>query len=222
LTTNESMQIFITMRSELPFQIEIENSALIVVDMQNDFVRPDAPLAVPDALNTINSIKEVKHFFNKAGRPVIFTRFIAGPKESLLWTWSPEIREPINCCKLGFVRHYEDIQSERECVGIIDELEVSSGDYIVDKYWYGAFFRTNIQDILASTGTTSVVVAGTVTQICVEETARQAFHHGYRTTVLSDCVSSFDSAMHAATLKNLNMKFGVVMDSKDYLELVGN
>ncbi len=71
-------------------------------------------------------------------------------------------------------------------------------------------------------GYVSVVVAGTVTQICVEETARQAFHHGYRTTVLSDCVSSFDSAMHAATLKNLNMKFGVVMDSKDYLELVGN
>lgn len=59
----------------------------------------------------------------------------------------------------------------------------------------------------------------TLTQICVEETARQAFHHGFKTIVLRDCVSSFDPQLHEATLKNLNMKFGAVISSKEFSEL---
>ena len=58
-----------------------------------------------------------------------------------------------------------------------------------------------------------MVVTGTVTQICVEETAREAFHHGFRTTIVEDAVSSFAPDLHAATLKNFNMKFGWVAKS---------
>jgi nicotinamidase-related amidase len=65
-----------------------------------------------------------------------------------------------------------------------------------------------------------VVIAGTVTQICVEETGRQSFHHGYQTVLLSDAVSSFDPQLHAATLKNFAMKFGLVMDSAAFLRKV--
>jgi nicotinamidase-related amidase len=56
-----------------------------------------------------------------------------------------------------------------------------------------------------------------VTQICVEETAREAFHHGYRTTVVADAVSSFAPDLHAATLRNLAMKFGWVADTDTVL-----
>ena len=56
----------------------------------------------------------------------------------------------------------------------------------------------------------AVVVTGTVTQICVEETAREAFHHGFRTTLGRNAVSSFAPDLHAATLKNFAMKFGWV------------
>jgi len=66
----------------------------------------------------------------------------------------------------------------------------------------------------------SVVLAGTVTQICVEETAREAFHHGFNSIVLRDCVSSFDPQLHEGTLKNLHMKFGVVIDSGELAQLV--
>jgi nicotinamidase-related amidase len=52
-----------------------------------------------------------------------------------------------------------------------------------------------------------------VTQICVEETAREAFHHGFRTTLIADAVSSFAPDLHGATLKNFAMKFGWVEDS---------
>lgn len=65
----------------------------------------------------------------------------------------------------------------------------------------------------------TVVIAGTVTQICVEETVRQAFHHGFKAIVLRDCMSSFKPQLHEATLKNLNMKFGAVVSSEEFIEL---
>lgn len=196
------------------FPIRSATAALIVVDMQNDFVRVGAPLEVPDSRATIAPIRDTIALFRRLGRPVIFTRFIAGPEETLLWTWSPELRPPVSCCRPGHRRTYGDAKGELDCVAVIDELPVQPGDYVVDKYGYGAFHRTNLTDILRAVRADTVVVCGTVTQICVEETARQAFHEGLKTVVLSDGVSSFDPAMHAATLKNLAHKFGRVMDAR--------
>ena len=67
----------------------------------------------------------------------------------------------------------------------------------------------------------SLLVTGTVTQICVEETAREAFHHGFRTTLVADAVSSYAPDLHAATLKNFAMKFGWVEDSGSLLQRLG-
>ena len=197
----------------------MSTAAFVVIDLQNDFVRPDAPLYVPEALGTIEPVNRVGRRFRSKGRPVMFTRFVAGPNESLLWTWSPEIREPVNCCKLGHTRYYTDIAREAEVVAVVDELERDEKDIVLDKFWYGAFHRTNLEDLLAAHAADTVVLAGTVTQICVEETARQAFHHGFKTIVLSDCCSSFAPDLQAATLKNLDMKFGAVMTSAEFLEL---
>jgi len=201
------------MSESRPFDIDPSRAALIVVDMQNDFVRIGAPLEVPDARTTIKPIRSTIDLFRRLERPVVFTRFIAGPKETLLWKWSPELRPPVNCCKPGFRRRYGDAEGQLDCIAVIDELTVEPGDYVVDKYWYGAFFRTNLYDILLCEQVDTAVICGTVTQICVEETARQSFHLGLKTVVLSDCVSSFDAEMHAATLKNFAAKFGRVLDS---------
>ena len=207
------------MKVDLPFSFDIGTAAFVIVDMQNDFVRSNAPLGVPDALQTIEPVNAVQGLFRAAKRPVIFTRFVAGSEPSLLWTWSPQIREPTNCCKIGHRRYYEDIKAEREAIAVIDELNPRADDPIIDKFWYGAFFRTNLEDVLLSFRADTVVVAGTVTQICVEETARQAFHHGFKTIVLRDCVSSFDPQLHEAALKNLNMKFGAVISSREFIGL---
>jgi nicotinamidase-related amidase len=204
-----------------PFPLRLSSSAFLIVDMQNDFVRVGAPLEVPDTRRTIAPIREVTRRFRQAGRPVVYTRFVAGPGETLLWKWSPQIYPPVNCCRIGFRRYYQDIAAERECIAVIDELSVEPGDAVVDKYGYGAFFRTNLVDILASQKTDTVVIAGTVTQICVEETGRESFHHGFQTVLLADGVSSFDPELHAATLKNFAMKFGRVMDSGRFLREVG-
>ncbi len=198
-----------------PFVVEISRTALVVVDMQNDFVRAGAPLEVPDARATIPAIRGVVARFRRLARPIVFTRYLANPRETLLWKWSPQLRAPVYCCKPGYRRRYTDADRELDCVAVIDELPVQPGDYVVDKYWYGSFFRTNLHDIIIGEHVDTVVIAGTVTQICVEETAREAFHLGLQTVILSDCVSSFDPGMHAATLKNFAMKFGRVIDSRE-------
>jgi len=71
---------------------------------------------------------------------------------------------------------------------------------------------------LQGLGVSSLVITGTVTQICVEETAREAFHHGYRTTIAEDGVSSFAPDLQAATLKNFGMKFGWVAKSESIVD----
>ena len=186
------------------------SAALVVVDMQNDFVRVGAPLEVPDARATIEPHRRLIAAFRAAGRPVVYTRFLSGPDERLLWEWSPQCRPPTRCCWKGHRRGYADVEGERDCSAVIDELAPKPGDLVVEKYGYGAFHDTDLAARLREKGVESLFVTGTVTQICVEETAREAFHHGFPTTLVEDAVSSFAPDLHAATLKNFAMKFGWV------------
>jgi len=189
------------------------NAALIIVDMQNDFVRVGAPLEVPTSRDTIGANKALIQAFRKRNLPIVYTKFISHPHYYLLWDWSPQCQPPVKCCWKDHERFYSDIAGRRQCTEIIDELQPTAQDIILEKYSYGAFHDTGLEKIIRSFGLNSVVITGTVTQICVEETAREAFHHGFRTTVVEDAVSSFAPDLHAATLKNFAMKFGWVSPS---------
>lgn len=194
------------------------NPALLIVDMQNDFVREGAPMDVPDARQTIARHQQLITLFRKAQRPIVYTRFLAGPNRTLMWEWSPQLEAPTLACQRGHHRHYADIDRTLDCVDIIDEIYPEPGDYIIDKYGYGAFHSTNLEDTLRSLGVESLILTGTVTQICVEETGREAFHHGYKTTMVSDAVSSYMPDLHAAVLKNFALKFGWVMTTAEVLQ----
>jgi len=187
-----------------------KTTALVVVDMQNDFVRSGAPLEVTTALGTVPTQKALIQSFRKHKLPVVFTKFISHPHYYLLWEWSPQCKPPTKCCWKGHQRYYKDVGASRDCTEIIDELLPAPGDIIIEKFGYGAFYETSLNKTLQSLGITSLVITGTVTQICVEETAREAFHHGFRTTIVEDGVSSFAPDLQAATLKNFAMKFGWV------------
>lgn len=191
------------------------NPALVVVDMQNDFVRQGAPLEVPDARVTIDANRRLISAFRERGRPVVFTRFLSRQTDNLLWLWSPECHPDAKCCWPGHMRRYSDREVPLDAVAVIDEFVTEADDIIIDKFGYGAFHGTPLDDRLKALRVGSLVVTGTVTQICVEETARQAFHYGYHTTIAADAVSSFAPDLHAATLKNFAMKFGWVAETDD-------
>lgn len=191
--------------------------ALVIVDMQNDFVRVGAPLEVPDARATIPVHQALLSVCRELGVPVIYTRFIAGPEWTLVWEWSPMHAPPICSCWKGVQRRYADVDQPLDCSDIVDELAPAPGDPIVEKYGYGAFHNTNLDDVLKAHRVESVLVTGTVTQICVEETARESFHRGYPTTVIADAVSSYLPDLHGAVLKNFALKFGWVSDSTEVI-----
>lgn len=207
--------------ASLPFELRLGSTALVVVDMQNDFVRVGAPLEVPDARETIDVHRELLAWFREHRRPVVFTRFIAGPNPTLMWKWSQVIAPPTCCCWPGFMRSYPDIEGERDCVAVIDELEPRPEEAQVDKYGYNAFHRTRLTDLLTAHGVDTVVITGTVTQICVEDTARGAFHEGFQAAVVADAVSSYAPELHRASLQTLAMKYGRVVTAQDVLTELG-
>jgi nicotinamidase-related amidase len=197
--------------------LDFAATALVVVDMQNDFVRQGAPLEVPDARSTIASHRRLLKYFRDLKGVIVFTRFIAGPRQTLIWNWSSVLAPPTCCCWPGFMRTYGDVEGPRDAAAVIDELEPLPTELQIDKYNYGAFHRTSLLDSLTAQGVDTVVVTGTVTQICVDETARGAFREGLKTIMVSDAVSSFDPALHQATLANFAMKFGWVMTTDNIL-----
>lgn len=198
-----------------PFVLDAPHAALVIVDMQNDFVRVGAPQEVPEARATIPRIQQLLGWFREARRPVVFTKFIAGPCETLVWLWSPECGPEQRSCWPGVRRKYRDCEEEREGPEIIDELRPRPGEHVLEKYGYDAFFRTNLADHLRANHVTDVVVCGTVTHICVASTVNGAFHHGYRTVVASDAVSSYDEELHRATLRAVEAKFGRVASTEE-------
>jgi nicotinamidase-related amidase len=196
----------------------LANPALIIVDMQNDFVRVGAPMEVPDARTTIRVHQALLTACRANGVPVIYTKFLAGPQSTLIWEWSPALAPPVCACWKGFERYYADIDRTLDCSEIVDELTPAAGDPIVEKYGYGAFHHTNLLHLLQARHVESVVITGTVTQICVEETARESFKHGYPTTIVRDAVSSYLPDLHDAALDNFARKFGWVDPSAAVLE----
>ncbi len=199
------------------FALVADRTALVIVDMQNDFVRVGAPLEVPDARATIDAQARLADWFRAHDRPVIYTRFLSGPERTLIWNWSPQIAPPTKCCWDGHMRSYGDIEGERNAAAVIDELKPSAEDLIVDKYSYGAFHRTNLMDHLVARHVDTICVTGTVTQICVDETGRGGFDHGLQVVMVSDAVSSFDDELHRATLRNFAMKFGRVLTTEEVM-----
>jgi len=203
---------------EEPFPLDPARSALLVVDMQNDFVREGAPQEVPRARRVIGTISTLIAAFRDSGRPVVYTRFTAGPRRTLVWTWSPECGPALRSCWPGEIRRYGDREEPLEGHAVIPELAPRPGEPVVDKYGYGGFHNTTLENVLRAHGATQVVVTGTVTQICVEETVREGFHRELEMVVVSDGVASFDEQLASATLRNLAMKFGRVEPARAVLD----
>lgn len=208
--------------SREPFALDAERSALLVVDMQNDFVRAGAPQEVPQARATVPAIASLLGSFRAARRPVVFTRFTGGPRKTLLWAWSPQCGPELRSCWPGVMRDFLDRPGEElEGHAVIDELTPQPGEPVVDKYRYGSFHNTGLEQLVRALGIMQVVVTGTVTQIGVEETVREGFHRELEMVVVREGVSSFDETLARASLRNLAMKFARVDELGHVLSAIG-
>jgi len=200
--------------------VDASAAALIVVDLQNDFVRVGAPQEVPDARLTLMAVAALLEGARAKGLPVFFTRYTAGPNSSHLGWFSPECGRPLCSCWPGVLREYDDRRGLIEGHQVVDELTPRVDEVIVDKFGYGSFHNTILEDALRAANVRQIWLVGTVTQICVEETAREGFRRGFEVVVAADGVSSFDPELHQATLKNLKSKFAIVTNSQTLLTVL--
>jgi len=202
----------------LPYLLEKEKCALLVIDMQNDFVRLGGRQEVPDTRKTIPVQRKLMDYFRLNGLPVVYTKFLAGPQYSLLWEWSPMCGPEEKSCWKGVMKKYHDREQLLDGSDIIDELYPLPGDPIIEKYGYSAFHHTLLEDWLRYNGVEYIVATGTVTQICVEDTVRGAFHRQFRCVVAEDAVSSFSDTLQQASLEGISMKYGRVETSERIIE----
>lgn len=195
------------------WSVSEENAALIVVDMQNGFLRPDGFFAKGGldwrrCAATIEPIRHVVAAARTARLPIIFTRYTLKPDYSdagLLAEWRPRLKT------VGaMVRDTPDWE-------ICGELTPQHGDLIVDKTRYSAFHDTRLADTLHERGVTLVVVTGVTTNMCVELTVRDAFTLDFKVVVLEDCVGAPEEIMQQGPLESFRYGFGDVMQSRAWL-----
>lgn len=171
------------------FNINPNESALLIVDMQNGFLEKDSSLEVPMARKQIPVFKKLISFCRKTKIPVIYTTFCVRPDFHYNFYWNIakqrglKIDEP-DC-------DFWDGKSETD---IYSELSPLSNEKLIKKYGYDCFAETTLENDLSALGVSNIIVTGTVLNWCVDSTVRSAYHRHYNVTVISDAVSTYDHA----------------------------
>lgn len=200
------------------FTFKAEETALLIVDMQNDFVRRGGLIYVKDAIRTVPSIQKLIAWFRQRQRPVIYTKAISSDIPSLKRKYY-EILHPDwiegKACVKGHCRYFPDAGKELDCSDIIDELCPLPGDIIIEKMFFDAFRDTALEYTLKALKIDSLIIVGTATHVCVESTAKAAFDRQFKVGIVSDGVSSYLPDLHKATLKSFQRMWGRVIKTEE-------
>jgi ureidoacrylate peracid hydrolase len=198
------------------WDIAHEKSALIIVDMQNGFLRSDGFFAQGGldwrrCAATIEPNRRVLAAARAASIPIFFTRYTLQPDYSdagLLAMWRPRLKQ------VGaMVRGTRDWE-------ICEELAPDVGESIIDKTRYSGFYRTNLESALRDQDVSLVIVTGVTTNMCVESTVRDAFTLDFKVVVLEDCVNAPDDLMQQGALTSFRYGFGDVITSDAGIEAI--
>jgi nicotinamidase-related amidase len=199
-----------------PFTFAPESTALLVIDMQRDFLEPGGfgeslGNDVSQLRRTIEPLAAFLAGWRGAGLPVIHTR------EGHLPDLSDCPPTKLARGRIGQPGAFGRILIRGEYGhDIIDELQPAPGEAVVDKPGKGAFYATELQDLLDKGGIRSLLVAGVTTEVCVHTTVREANDRGYECLVLADCVGSYFPEFQRVGLEMIAAQggiFGWVADS---------
>jgi nicotinamidase-related amidase len=195
-----------------PWLLDRESAALLVVDLQNQFVEEGAVLEVPQTRDVMPAVKQLLSACRDLRVPVLYTALVHEAPESL-----PRFYELLPLLKGQAYR------PETREVEIHAEVAPQDGEMVVNKAQYSAFEGTNLSSMIekvgrADAGVDTLIVVGCVTNVCVESTARDAFQKGYRVVVVSDACAAVFPDLHDATLKNVRHGFGRVMTAEEVID----
>ncbi len=196
------------------FELVPERTALLVIDMQDEFVRPHwTPFWVPEATRQIPRIRRLIDFCRGASIPVIYTifsdthRYLDRPRTGPLM---PN-RYP----------HLESDPAWSMNVGVVAELAPAPGEVVIHKPSYGAFYDTPLETILRNLGRDTIVICGTLTNYCCGTTARQGYERGFQVVVGSDVCATDDPDLQEPELMVLRKGFARVLPCEQILAELG-
>jgi ureidoacrylate peracid hydrolase len=196
--------------------LDPKKTALLVIDMQNAFVAPGAPVEVPAARDIVPAINRLAAELRRRGVPVVWVQHENRPGGS---DWD------------GFFGRFVAPESRAKAAAALTagspmqtlwrELDVARGDLRVAKNRYSPFIAgsSNLRSLLE--GKDTLLIAGTKTNVCCECTARDAMMLDYKVVMLSDCTAALSDDEHRATLENMIQQFGDVLTADEALALLG-
>jgi ureidoacrylate peracid hydrolase len=197
--------------------IDPKKTAMIVVDMQNDFVASGAAMETPTARAVVPKLADALKISRDAGIKVIYTAHV----------------HRRDGCDMGLFDDMHPPIANREAlvdgtpgVDIYSDVAPAPGEHVIKKHRYSGFFGTDLDMILREWGVDTVIISGTTTENCCHATARDAMFRNYRVVFLSDATATYDypdrgfgpmpaAEVHDATLVILAASTAHVMSVED-------
>jgi len=184
--------------------------------MQRGFVDPGEALEVPQAREIVPAIQRLLDVFRSRRLPVVFTEFVYSERVPLLvGDLHPEHKPAQPGAPTGFGLPSSNCLEGHPSAETIPPLAPRPDELVVRKHGYDAFHGTPLDGALRARGVTSLVVTGTLTDICVLASIVGAFNREYRVTVAEDAVATLWPEIQRATLDIIGRAFGRVVSSKD-------
>ena len=208
-----------------PLSINLDKSALVIIDMQRDFLEPGGfGAALGNDVSRLQAavapLREVLGVARRVGMLVIHTR--EGHRPDLTDAPPHKIERGDPATRIGARGPMGRILVRGEPGhDIIPELYPLKSEPVIDKPGKGAFYQTDLELMLRNRGIDTLFVCGVTTEVCVNTTVREANDRGFRCIVLSDCCASYFPEFHEMGLAMIKAQggiFGSVAGSKPLLQ----
>ena len=196
--------------------LDASKTALLVIDLQNGFVAPGFPGELPMAREIVPNVNRLAVKLRQAGGHVYWIRHTQVASGDAPWTrfdefgagWAVSLGETLVDGQAGHA--------------LYPSLEVRDADEIVNKSRFSAFIQgsSDLHDRLVARGIDTVIVTGTVSNVCCESTARDAMMLDYKVHFVADANAARTDDEHNATLCNMLLWFADVRTTEELIALL--
>ncbi|MCT9095237.1 cysteine hydrolase family protein [Haloarchaeobius sp. HME9146] len=185
-------------------EFDPDSTAVVVVDMQNGFCKPDGALYAPGSEAAIEPVASLVDRAHDAGVRVVFTRDVHPPEQFDENHYYDE-----------FERWGEHVLEDSWEAELVEELTVGEHDHVVEKHTYDAFHETELDGWLSARGIDDLLVCGTLANVCVLHTAGSAGLRDYRPVLVEDCIGAIEDGHKEYALEHADWLFGEVVQRSE-------
>jgi isochorismate hydrolase len=176
-------------------------SALLVLDMQDYFLAPEAHAFIPSAPAILPNLQKLITAFEERNLPVLFTRHLNTLEDagamSRWWRDLITAENPLSC--------------------ITAQLDTREHPVLI-KSQYDAFYQTQLAEMLRNLQISQLIISGLMTHLCCETTARSAFVQGFDVFFMADATATYHQDFHLASLRNLAHGFATLQLTSQVLD----